>query len=68
VRTGVARPEPGRFSGLHETAAPHVRSPKRVATWYAAVTSSTHVSAGNLTHESLSPRRVRRTEACPGGA
>jgi hypothetical protein len=49
-------------------AAPHVRSPKRSAAWCAAVMHATDAAAGMRAHDSLSPRRVRRTEACPGGA
>jgi hypothetical protein len=68
VRTGVARPELGRFSGSHEAAAPHVRSPERAVASCAAVIHAPAVSAGTFSHDRLSPRRVRRIEACPGGA
>jgi hypothetical protein len=45
-----------------------VRPPKRVVTWCAAVIHDTDVSDGMLARGSLSPRRVRRTKACSGGA
>jgi hypothetical protein len=68
-RTGVARPPIlVCSSSSRETAAPHARSPKRTAAWCAAVMHATGVSAAKLAHPSLSPRRVRRSGACPGGA
>ena len=78
MRTGVARLDLPFFGGSHQTAAPpQLHLPKRAdaclperadACARRLLLWSTEAAAGGIAHCSFPPRRVRRAEACSGGA